>query len=54
MKIEEYKALAEQHKDEGNAEFQKVIPDAIKKSIELYTQAIKMDPGNVLSWHPTV
>ena len=45
---EEYKVLAEQYKDEGNAEFQKGTFDAIKKSIELYTRAIEMDPGILL------
>ena len=42
---EEYKLLAEKYKDEGNAAFQLGTAEGVKRSIELYTQAIELDPG---------
>ena len=42
---EDYKILAERYKDEGNAAFQLGTTEGIQRSIELYSQAIEMDPG---------
>jgi len=43
---EDYKLLAEQAKDRGNAAFQLGTEDGVKQSIILYTQAIDLDPDN--------
>lgn len=43
---EDYKLLAEQCKDKGNAAFQLGTEDGVKTSIQLYTQAIDLDPDN--------
>ena len=43
--MEDYKLLAERYKDEGNDAFQLGTAEGVKRSIELYTQAIELDPG---------
>jgi len=42
----DYKILAERYKDEGNAAFQEGTTESVKQAINLYTQAIDMDPDN--------
>lgn len=43
--MEDYEILAERYKDEGNVAFQLGTAEGVKRSIELYSQAIELDPG---------
>ena len=43
--MEDYKVIAENLKDEGNAAFQLGTAEGVRRSIDLYTQAIDLDPG---------
>ena len=40
--MEDYKVIAENLKDEGNAAFQLGTAEGVQRSIDLYTQAIEL------------